>query len=65
MKKNISRRTMIGLVGTAAVVGAAGQATPVAAETTTEPTLNASAMRGYWASVAKAENGQGSPPEGR
>lgn len=56
---------MIGLVGTAAVVGAAGQATPVAAETTTEPTLNASAMRGYWASVAKAENGQGSPPEGR
>lgn len=56
---------MIGLVGTAAVVATAGQATPVAAATSAEPTLNAAAMRGYWASVAKAENGQGSPPEGR
>ena len=36
---------MIGIVGTAAVVGTAGQATPVVADTGTDPTLNAQAMR--------------------
>ena len=56
---------MLGLVGTAAVAGVAGQASPVAAAPSTEPTLDAGAIRGYWASVSRDENGQGSAPEGR
>ena len=47
------------------MVSAATQAGPVAAEPDATPTLDASAMTGYWASVSKAENGRGSPPEGR
>jgi hypothetical protein len=65
MNENIHRRTLLRAVGTAAVVGIATQAAPVAAASDAAPTLDASAMTGYWASVATAENGRGSPPEGR
>jgi hypothetical protein len=64
MKTNLGRRVVLRAVGAAAVVGVATRATPVAAEPAA-PTLDASAMTGYWASVAKADNGRGSPPEGR
>jgi len=50
---------MLGLVGTTMTAGAVGRfASVAAAERPTDPSLDASAMRGYWAATAATANGR-------
>ena len=51
---------MLGLVGTVAAIGTVGATTSVAADEG-EPSLNAQAIRGYWAATAASDNGNGGP----
>ncbi|WP_157969264.1 hypothetical protein [Haloplanus rubicundus] len=55
--RHVPRRTMLGPVGTTVAAGTVGRFPSTAAERPSDPSLDASAIRGYWAATA-AERGR-------